>query len=169
MKHLSVTVTIKSTPEVVWDFITSLHTDDKFLAWHPDHIKLNIIKGNLTTPGSIIYFEEYLGKNKKKLRLICQLTKAVPNSYLEFKLPNPLRLIIPGNGGIKIDKIDGGVSVNIFVNYGIPVPVIEPLFDDLAESLIVNSDDIVKHTQEEMEILKKILEKNVTQPEKSKI
>lgn len=137
----------------------TVHKDGKFSDWHPDHIRLDLIRGDLNTVGSIIYFEEFLGKKKRKLRLICQLTDRRPNSYLEFHLPYPLRFLLPGNGGIELKKIEQGTRVEIFVNYGIPLPIIDKVADRVIEKFFVKSEDISIHTKEEMEILKNLLEK----------
>lgn len=136
----------------------NIHKDEKFSAWHPDHIRLDLIRGDLSKVGSIIYFEEYLGKNKHKLRLMCQLTKRKENSYLEFHLPYPLRFLLPGNGGIQLEEKEKGTRVKIFVNYGIPLPVLNEITDKVIEKFFVKADDIVSHTKEEMEILKDLLE-----------
>lgn len=160
MKKIDVGVKIKSTPEVVWNFLTTLHKEDKFYIWHPDHVSLRILRGDLQTRGSLIYFEELLGKDRKKLRFICQITDVVPNKYLELRSPYLFRYLVSANGGLRLEKNHEGVNVNIFVNYGVPFPLVGGFLDKTIEKFFIKSNDIEVHTLEELEILKKLIEES---------
>ena len=54
-------IEIKATPEKVFEWLVQYMKDKvSYQAWHPDHVDIRWIKGELLQEGSIVYDEEYL-------------------------------------------------------------------------------------------------------------
>jgi len=90
---LEETTIIQTTPDRVFEFFRNMN-EERYLAWHPDHLAFQWIEGNNLKEGNVCYFEEKIyGKvNKKKVRY----TKVVPNRLIEFAPTFWLfRLILP--------------------------------------------------------------------------
>lgn len=80
---LTDTIEIKTTPEKIFSFLTSIVDDDSYRAWHPkDHVKLRFIKGQPWTEGSVIYAEEYIHGKLHKLKF--EITRIEVNKRIEY-------------------------------------------------------------------------------------
>ncbi len=157
MKVIKQSITIKTDPSVIWDFLVTLDKGDGLKRWHPDHISLKILRGDLQTKGSIFYFIEILGK--KKVITLCQITKVMKERYIEYALPTPFSFLYIAKGYCKITPVSKHhTTFTIYLHFGYKIAIIGDLLDWLIERCIAKEADIVFHTREELVILKKILE-----------
>ena len=80
---LTDSIEIKKTPEIVFNFLTSIVDDDSYRAWHQkDHVSLRWLKGRPWAEGSVIYAEEYIHGKLHKLKF--KITKIVPNKRIKY-------------------------------------------------------------------------------------
>ena len=75
-------IEIRTTPEKIFDFISNLVDDERYRAWHPDHVTMRWIEGPPWQEGSIVYAEEYFHEKLHKLKFI--VTRVVPNRKIEY-------------------------------------------------------------------------------------
>jgi len=87
----------KTTPESIFNFLTSIVDDDSYRAWHKeDHVSLRWLKGQPWVEGSVIYAEEYIHGKLHKLKF--KITKIVPNERIEYTpVSRFLRKFFPKN------------------------------------------------------------------------
>jgi len=80
---LTDSIKIKTTPEKIFNFLTSIVDDDSYRAWHKeDHVSFRWLKGQPWAEGSVIYAEEYIHGKLHKLKF--EITKIVPNERFEY-------------------------------------------------------------------------------------
>lgn len=80
---LTDTIEIKTTPEKIFNFLTSIVDDDSYRAWHKDdHVRLRWLEGQPWTQGSVIYAEEYIHGKLHKLKFI--ITKIEANKRIVY-------------------------------------------------------------------------------------
>ena len=94
---LTNSIEIKTTPEKIFNFLTSLVDDESYRAWHKeDHVTMRWIKGHPWQEGSIAYAEEYLHGKLHKLKFT--IIKVVPNERIEYAPASRLlRIYFPKN------------------------------------------------------------------------
>ena len=145
---------IKTTPEKLFDFLTSIIDDDTYRAWHKqDHVRLRWIKGEPWAEGSVLYAEEYIHGKLHKLKF--KITRIVPNKRIEYTpLSRFLRRFFPKNEFI----IEQKGECCLFIASG--TYRLGWIARTFFRKTIENSLSGVKeHMKEEGENLKKILEK----------
>lgn len=151
-------IEINCSPGVLWNFLIHLDHEQAFQKWHPkDHIRLLQLNGNMEEPGTVVYFEEYLGKSR--MRLVCKVVKVRKHEYIEFKPLFPISLLQFGKGQFLIETRGAGCLFTIAVEYGYKIDLVGPLSKWLIESYVVKERDIRQHTKEELIILKDFLER----------
>jgi hypothetical protein len=80
---LTDSIKIKTTPEKIFGFLTSIVDDESYQAWHQeDHVRFRWLKGPPWTEGSVIYAEEYIHGKLHKLKF--KITKITPNKKIEY-------------------------------------------------------------------------------------
>lgn len=159
MKIITEETIIKTSPENIWNFLTSLHTDDNYKKWHPaDHVVYILRKGDMTKVGGAAYFVEHMGNFTLKLTY----TTKVANypTYLEYRAVPPLSWLHAGRGSFQMLPVDPKTTRFIaYVEYGYNMPIIGTIIDLVIEKFI-RYEDARKHMHEEGENLKAILEKS---------
>ncbi len=150
---LTDTIEINTTPEKVFQFLTSIVDSESYQAWHKeDHVAFRFIKGEPWVTGSVIHAEEYIHGKLHKLKFI--ITKIVPNKKIEYAPASwLLRKYFPKNEFI----IEAQGDTCRFIASGTYRIgwIGKTLFKKkLAEGLA----SIEKHMKEEGENLKQILE-----------
>jgi hypothetical protein len=148
-------IDIKTTPEKLFNFLTSLVDDESYRAWHhDDHVALRWLKGQPWEEGSVAYAEEYLHGNLHRLKFI--VTKVVPNKEIEYvPVSRLLRRYFPKNK-FSIEQKGGTCT---FIASGIFRRgwLLKTFFKKRLEQNLVS---VKKHMKEEGENLKRILENN---------
>ncbi len=85
-------ITIATTPERISAFFDEM--DANYLRWHPDHLLFRWESGRGLEEGVEFYFEEIIGGQKMKKRVV--FTRVVPDRHIEFTFTNRLlRLLLP--------------------------------------------------------------------------
>jgi hypothetical protein len=151
---LTDSIKIETTPENIFNFLTSIVDDQSYKAWHKDdHVSFSFLKGKTWTEGSVIYAEEYIHGKLHKLKF--KITKVVPNKQIEYVPVSPfLRRYFPKNEFI-IEQKEGSC---LFIASGTyRLGWIAKTFFKKAVKDGLNS--VKKHMKEEGENLKRILEK----------
>jgi len=147
-------IEINITPEKIWEFFTNL--EQNYKTWHPeDHIIFQWTKGKPMEVGSTFYAEEYvMGKIKKFKGTVVEV---VPNRKIVFKYSFPTSLVSPGFEWQIEPK--GSNSVFTAISYVRAERIMRKL---VKYSEYKGMDTLIevgkKHTKEEGENLKKILE-----------
>jgi hypothetical protein len=153
---LTDSIEIKKTPEIVFNFLTSIVDDDSYRAWHQkDHVSLRWLKGRPWAEGSVIYAEEYIHGKLHKLKF--KITKIVPNKRIEYVPASRfLRKFFPKNEF----KIEQKGESSLFIALGTYRVgwIGKTLFKKTIEKSL---SSVKKHMKEEGENLKRILEKEV--------
>lgn len=147
-------IEIKTTPEKIFNFLTSLVDDESYRAWHKeDHVTLRWLKGSPWQEGSIAYAGEYIHGKLHKLKFT--VTKVVPNERIEYAPTSKfLRIYFPKNEFIIEQKGDSCLFI-ASVTYRIGW-IFKTFFNKVLEKGL---SSVKKHMKEEGENLKEILEK----------
>ncbi len=148
-------IEIKTKPEKIWEFFTSLEKNYK--VWHPDdHVLFKWTKGKPMERGSSFYGEEFMMGKIKKFK--GTIDEVIPNRKIVFKYSFPLLLISPGFEWQIEPK--GSNSVFTAISYIRCEKFMRKL---LKYSEYKGMETLIKagkkHVKEEGENLKKILEK----------
>jgi hypothetical protein len=151
---LTDSIKIETTPEKLFNFLTSIADDQSYKALHKDdHVSFRFLKGQDWAEGSVIYAEEYIHGKLHKLKF--RITEIVPNKKIEYVPVSPfLRRYFPKNEFI-IEQKEGSC---LFIASGTyRLGWIAKTFFKKAVKDGLNS--VKKHMKEEGENLKRILEK----------
>ena len=80
---LTDTIEIKTTPEIIFNFLTGIVDDDSYRAWHQkDHVSFRWLEGRPWVEGSVMYAEEYIHGKLHKFKF--KITKIVLNKKIEY-------------------------------------------------------------------------------------
>ena len=144
-------IEIDTTPEKIWEFFKNL--DKNYTIWHPkDHIVFRWTKGDPLEEGSNCYAEQYvMGKAKKYNATLAEI---IPNRKIVFKWSYPVSLVSPKVEWMITPK--GTHSFFTAITYIRAGHLFNKLFKKGMRRVI---DAHNKHTSEEAENLKNILEK----------
>jgi hypothetical protein len=139
---------VLASPTMVYAFFEDIESN--YLSWHPEHRKFKWIKGIGIIEGNVFYFEEEIGGELLKKEAV--YTKAIPNTYIEFKMTNwYYRILLPKMTFIFNSKDNGCLfTQQLFVRTG---PIGRWL--NRKKFALVH-----KHQQEECENLKNIIEQS---------
>lgn len=150
---LTETIKIKTTPEKIFKFLTSLVDDESYRAWHPDdHVTLRWIVGQPWLEGSVVYAEEYIHGKLHKLKFT--VTKVEPNKRIEYTPTSKfLRIYFPKNEFIIEQK---GDSCLFIASATCRIGWIAKTF--FKKAIDKGLSSAKKHMREEGENLKKIME-----------
>jgi len=151
---LTDSIEIETTPDKIFNFLTSIVDDQSYRAWHEDdHVSFRFLEGQNWAEGSVIYAEEFIHGKLHKLKF--KITKIVPNRKLEYVPVSPfLRRYFPKNEFI----IEPKEESCLFIASGTyRLGWIAKTFFKKAVEDGLNS--VKKHMKEEGENLKRILEK----------
>ena len=91
------TIKIKTTPEQIFSFLTSIIDDDSYRSWHKeDHVSFRWIEGQPWTENSILYAEEYIHDKLHKFKF--KVVKIEPFERIEYvPVSRFLRKFFPKN------------------------------------------------------------------------
>jgi len=81
---------IETAPVNIFQFFENM--EENYTKWHPDHITFKWLKGRGLKEGNISYFEETIGGELLKKRVL--YTKIIPNRYIGFVPVSRLMRII---------------------------------------------------------------------------
>ena len=150
---LTHSVEIRTTPEKIFEFFSTLVDDESYRAWHSDdHVALRWMKGSPWQEGSVVYAEEYFHGKLHKLTFV--IMKVVPNRRIEYvPVSRFLRRYAPMNT-FSIEPKESSCVFTATVH--LRLPLLPRLLAKKSVERGVSSAR--KHIEEEVENLKKILE-----------
>jgi len=153
MIELSDSIKVKAAPEEVFEWLVQRFRDkESYRAWHPEHVDIRWIKGELLREGSIVYAEEYLQGDLHKLKF--RITKVIPNRLIEYRSLFPLSLLAPGN---KFSIEPKGENSCVFTASG-SLRIPRWLFKKMHKKHEHKIEATERHMREEGENLKRALE-----------
>ena len=147
MVTLKDSVTIKTTPENVFNGLIKVFSSDKyFKRWHKDHVRCKWVQGKPFEVGSVLYVEEYLHKGIHKMKFLG--SKVETNRKIEYKILFPTSIICPEGSFIFKPKENNCIfTATLSFRFG-------RLFSMFARSRV---EAIKKHMQDEGRGLKKLV------------
>ena len=150
LKH---SIEIRTTPEKIFEFLSTLIDDKSYRSWHPDdHVALRWLKGSPWEEGSVIHAEEYIDGKLHKLRFI--ITRVVPNREIEYIPVSRFRRRYAPKYTFSVEPKDASCVFTAAVY--VRVPLLPRL---LAKKRVERGfSSVQKHMKEEGENLKRILE-----------
>jgi hypothetical protein len=103
---LTDSVEIKTTPEKIFNFITSIVDDETYKAWHADdHLSFKWLRGEPWAEGSILFAEEYIHGKIHKFKF--KVTQNIPNKKIKYSPISPLlKMFFPKNEFLIESKVD---------------------------------------------------------------
>jgi hypothetical protein len=141
------TVTIRTTPEKIWQFWADM--DKNYKSWHPeDHILFRWTKGKPMSEGSTVYGEEVVGGKLLKLKLTC--ADVVPGRKFALKYSFPASLFCKYEYLIEPEGTNTTFTAITYLKY--------PRFARKRMQTVIEVGK--KHVREEGENLKKLLEQS---------
>jgi hypothetical protein len=151
MIRLTDTVEIETSPEQVFEWLD--HLPENYLAWHPDHVVCQYLKGtSILETGSILYVEEYLHGQLHRLKL--RTTKVIPKVRLEYKAELGIA------GAFEVKSKRSKILFMAEITLGTNLPGLGWALDWIIGALLSDRLEALKqHMAEEGENLKKLLEK----------
>ena len=150
LKH---SIEIRTTPEKIFEFLSSLVDDKSYRSWHyDDHVALRWLKGSPWQEGSVIYAEEYIDGELHKLTFI--VTKVVSNREIEYVPVSRFRRRYTPKYTFSVEPKDASCVFTATVHARIPL-----LLRLIAKKRVERGlSSVQKHMKEEGENLKRILE-----------
>jgi hypothetical protein len=140
------------TIDSVYNFMCSLNLE-KYQQWHFEHNDFKMIKGRINKAGSILFFDEYVGKLRVRYR------------WKVFKIKDKRRIvlkaihIIPVFLDISLSSVYNGLIVIHELRFGFKSPAFKPI-DWLIETFIFTGkvqNEMKRHVIEEFKMLEEIL------------
>ncbi len=146
---LTDSIEIKAAPEEIWDFFKNL--EKNYIDWHPDDHKKFVWDGKPMQTGSKWYGEEMIHGHLFKLN--GRIGEVIPFRKIVFKYSFPLSIVSPKFEWIITPTKTGSVfTANGYLNAG-------KLFSILGKKEMEwKIKATKKHTKEEGENLKKLIE-----------
>lgn len=146
-------IEIRTTPEKIFEFFSSLVDDKSYRALHPyDHVALRWLKGPPWQEGSVIYAEEYIDEELHKLTFI--VTRVVPNREIEYVPVSRFRRRYAPKYSFSVESKEASCVFTAAVHARIPL-----LLRLLSKKKVARGlSSVQKHMEEEGENLKRILE-----------
>ena len=146
-------IVIKTSPENIFEFLTSIVDDDSYRTWHnEDHVSFQWLKGRPWEKDSILYAKEYIHGKLHKLKF--KITEIVTNQRIEYTPTSCfVRKFFPKNEFIIEPK---GDSCRFIAKGTYRIGKIGKIF--FKGSIEKALSSVKKHMREEGENLKNILE-----------
>lgn len=143
------TIEINTTPEAIWDFFMKL--EENYISWHPeDHVVFKW-EGTPMESGTKWYAEEIAHDHHFKFKGV--IGEVIPNQKIVFKYAFPMSIVAPKFEWLIEQKNDVTLFTAIsYLRAG-------DLFYKLSKKeMDWKVEGVKKHTKEEGENLKRILE-----------
>ena len=95
MIHLVDKITIKSTPDKIWETIVFFFQNtENYKLWHKDHISCYWKKGKEFSIGSVLIAEEYIHGTRHELGI--KIISFKKDNLMEYKMLFPFSIICTG-------------------------------------------------------------------------
>lgn len=137
--------------ERVWQWFAAIA--EHYRAWHPEHVGWRTLAGTPVTAGSVIVFDEWIGRFR--LRMRCRIAAAEPGRGFRYEGLFPYSLVRAG-GSFRIAPAAGGCEVAAEVHIGWRLPLLGWLLDR-AIVAVFPLGDLRRHMLEEGRNLARLL------------
>lgn len=152
MKILRDEVVVEATRPACFEFFRSMD-EQRYLAWHPEHVAFRYVEGDRIEEGARAFFEETVGD--EHLASTVRYTEVRPPEYVEFRDESlRTRLFNPKNT-FAFEPVDGGTRVVAEVH--LRIGPLERLSSQVHHEL----EELRRHMHEEGENLKRLVETGV--------
>lgn len=149
MTRLTDSIVVDAPPVDVFEFFRSMD-EDRYLAWHPDHVAFAYVEGDRVKEGAVAVYEEVVGE--ERVRSPVRYTEVRPPEYVEFRdTRRRWRLLNPRNA-FAFEPVDGRTGFVATVDLRIG-----PL-ERISASVRRDLDALRQHMAEEGENLKRLVE-----------
>lgn len=148
MKAVRDRIAIDPPPDVVYEFFRSMD-DERYRAWHPEHVEFEFVEGETVAEGNVAIFDETIGE--EHLRSTVRFTTVRPGEYIEFRDRSPFVRVFNPKNTFAFAPADGGTAFEaaVYLRVG-PLERLASVRRDLAE--------VRRHMREEGENLKRLVE-----------
>ena len=144
---------IPAPPQRIWAWFEAM--EGHYRDWHPEHIEWRTLRGTPVTAGSVIFFDEWIGRFRLAMR--CRIAESQPGRCFRYEGLWPFWLVRAG-GSFMLEPVAGGSDLIAEVHIGWSVPLVGSLLDRLIASVFPLSE-LKRHMAEEGRNLARILNK----------
>lgn len=140
------------TPEQIYNWFINLNSTDEYKKWHPEHVEWKTKKRTSNGIGSVIYFDEWIGKFRMKLT--GELVETEPNRLFVFKLKG-----LPAYLSLALEPTKNGTKVIHVVRFGYK-GALGAVLDFLLKLLPIYKSfkrELDRHAHEEFKNLERLL------------
>lgn len=142
---------IPAPPERVWAWFEGIASH--YRDWHPEHIEWRTLRGAPLTAGSVVFFNEWIGRFRLAMR--CQIAEVEPARFFRYEGLFPFWLIGAG-GSFALEPASGGCELLAEVHMGWSTPVLGALLDRIIAGVFPLAD-LRRHIAEEGRNLARLL------------
>ncbi len=153
---------VPASPEAVWAWFGTI--DRHYQEWHPEHIAWRNIRGTPVTQGSIVFFDEWIGRFRLAMR--CRIAEARPGGYFRYEGLFPYSLV-RACGSFSLEPVNEECTVGAEVHIGWSVPVLGALLDWVIAG-VFPLRELRRHMAEEGRNLTRLLAAGDSSPGESK-
>jgi len=139
--------------EQVFDWIVKLN-QERYLLWHPDHIRYEVRKRNESYLGSVVYYEQEVGRSGENFHW--QVVEVVENERILYKA----QFIYPIHLLLEMKDTEHGVEITHDLQLGYVGGIISRLLDGIVKRFMFTEQDQKindEHVKEEFKILEKLI------------
>lgn len=147
------TVHVAAPPSEVWRFLRTM--ESHYREWHPEHLDWRNLRGDVTTPGGIVFADEWVGSHRLQARFFA--AEVVDERLLRYTIGWPYSLIGAGGSFEIAPTSDGGCRFTAEVHCGSRLPVVGQLLDGLL-AIVFPVDELRHHMREEGEHLARLVQ-----------
>jgi uncharacterized protein YndB with AHSA1/START domain len=149
MNILRDAVVVEAPPETVFGFFRGMD-EDRYLAWHREHLAFRFEEGDRIEAGARAYFEEEIGD--EHLASTVRYTEVRAPEYIEFRDEDRLTRLFNPKNTFGFEPVDGGTRVVAEVH--LRIGPLERLSSQVHHEL----EELRRHMREEGENLKRLVE-----------
>ncbi len=140
------TVHVLAPPAEVWRFLREM--ESHYREWHPEHLDWRNLRGDVTTPGGVIFADEWIGPRRLQARFFAQ--EVVDERLLRYTVGFPYSLIRAGGSFQISPTAEGQCDFTAETHFGFRLPYLGPLFDRVL-ALFIPTKELRRHMREEGE------------------
>jgi uncharacterized protein YndB with AHSA1/START domain len=149
MAVLSDEVIVDAPPDAVYEFFRTMD-EERYLAWHREHLAFRFVAGDRIAEGARAYFEEEIGD--EHFESTVRYTEVRAPEYIEFRDEDRLTRLFNPKNTFAFESVDGGTRVVAEVH--LRIGPLERLSSHVHHEL----EELRRHMREEGENLKRLVE-----------
>lgn len=149
MKKLRDEVVVDAPPADVFEFFRSMD-EERYLAWHREHLAFHYVEGDRIEEGARAFFEEDVGD--EHFASTVTYTEVRPAEYIEFRDEDWLTRLFNPKNTFAFEPVDRGTRVVAEIH--LRIGPLERLSSQVHHEL----EELRRHMREEGENLKRLVE-----------